>query len=204
MLKRIYDRFLYDPKRHARRLSCLQVDAGSVILPSTRFQFHGDEVAFVGSIRLGKDSMVGCNFVFESAQGQISIGERTFINSGTSLIARTAITIGSDVTIAWGCTVYDHNSHSLDWRDRADDIARQLADHLAGCSFIHSKDWSTVRSRPITIGDKAWIGFDCIILSGVTIGEGAVVGAGSVVREDVEPWTVVAGNPAVPIKKLQP
>ena len=72
------------------------------------------------------------------------------------------------------------------------------------CIRDSSKDWATVRSRPITIGDKAWIGFDCIILSGVTIGEGAVVGAGSVVRSDVEPWTVVAGNPAVPIKKLQP
>lgn len=204
MLKRIYDRFLYDPVRHVRRLSCVQVDAGAVILPSTRFQFHGGEAGFTGSISIGKDSMVGCSFVFESTQGQISIGERTFINGGTSLIARTAISIGSDVTIAWGCTLYDHNSHSLDWRDRADDISRQLADHRAGRSFIHSKDWSTVRSRSITIGDKAWIGFDCIILSGVSIGEGAVIGAGSVVREDVEPWTVVAGNPAVPIKKLQP
>ena len=47
-----------------------------------------------------------------------------------------------------------------------------------------------------------WIGFESVILAGVTIGEGAIVGAKSVVRKDVEPWTVVAGNPAVVIKRL--
>ena len=47
-----------------------------------------------------------------------------------------------------------------------------------------------------------WIGFDVTILKGVTIGEGAVIGAKSVVTKDVEPWTVVAGNPAVVVKYL--
>ena len=52
----------------------------------------------------------------------------------------------------------------------------------------------------ITIKDKAWIGFDCIVLKGVTIGEGAVVAAGSVVTKDVPDYAVVAGNPAVIVK----
>lgn len=202
MLKKIYDRFFYDPVRHANRLACVQRDPGSVLLPAARFMFYQGESAFTGNVHIGHDTMVACSFIFESAQGRVSIGDRTFINGGTKIIARERVEIGADVTIAWDCTIYDHNSHSLDWRHRANDIARQLADHRAGRSMIDGKDWSTVRARPIIIHDKVWIGFGCTILGGVSIGEGAVIGAGSVVRADVEPWTVVAGNPAVIIKKL--
>ena len=59
------------------------------------------------------------------------------------------------------------------------------------------KNWENVKSAPIKIKDKAWIGFNSIILKGVTIGEGAIVGAGSVVTKDVADYTIVAGNPAV-------
>ncbi|MGC8751800.1 DapH/DapD/GlmU-related protein, partial [Hydrotalea sp.] len=62
------------------------------------------------------------------------------------------------------------------------------------------KNWEKVKSSPIKIADKAWIGFNVIILKGVTIGEGAIVGAGSVVTKDVPPYAVVAGNPAKIIK----
>ena len=55
--------------------------------------------------------------------------------------------------------------------------------------------------KPIIIGANAWVAGWSIILPGVTIGEGAVVGAGSVVTKDVEPWSVVVGNPAKFIKK---
>jgi galactoside O-acetyltransferase len=50
--------------------------------------------------------------------------------------------------------------------------------------------------RPVIIADKAWVGFNVSILKGVTIGEGAVIGACSVVTRDVPPFSVVAGNPA--------
>ena len=56
-------------------------------------------------------------------------------------------------------------------------------------------------TEPVTIGAGAWIAAHAKILPGITIGEGAVVGAGAVVTRDVEPWTVVAGNPARFIKK---
>jgi len=56
-------------------------------------------------------------------------------------------------------------------------------------------------TAPIEICDGVWIGAHAIILPGVTVGEGAVVGACAVVTKDVEPWTVVAGNPAKFIKK---
>ena len=56
-------------------------------------------------------------------------------------------------------------------------------------------------TAPITICDGVWIGARAIILPGVTIGEGAVVAAGAVVTKDVDPWSVVGGNPAKVIKK---
>ena len=55
---------------------------------------------------------------------------------------------------------------------------------------------------PITIEDDAWLGTGSIILPNVTIGEGAIVGAGSVVNRNVPPFTVVAGVPARAIRKL--
>ena len=59
-------------------------------------------------------------------------------------------------------------------------------------------------TAPVRIGDNVWVGFDAVLLPGVTIGEGAVVGARSVVDCDVDPFTVVAGNPARPLRRLQP
>lgn len=64
------------------------------------------------------------------------------------------------------------------------------------------KDIDTSKTQ-IIIGDDCWIGAGAIILNGVTIGTGAVIGAGSVVTKDVEPYTIVAGNPAKKIKDVQ-
>jgi acetyltransferase-like isoleucine patch superfamily enzyme len=57
-------------------------------------------------------------------------------------------------------------------------------------------------AKPVHVGRAAWIGFDSCILPGVTVGEGAVVGARSVVTEDVQPFTIVAGNPARLVRRL--
>ena len=57
--------------------------------------------------------------------------------------------------------------------------------------------------RPIKIENNAWVASDAFVGMGVTIGEGAVVGARAAVFKDVEPWTVVGGNPAKPIKKRE-
>lgn len=61
-----------------------------------------------------------------------------------------------------------------------------------------------VTCKPVHIGRRVWIGAGATILPGVTVGENAVVGAGSVVTHDVEPNTVVAENPAKLIRKIKP
>lgn len=177
----------------------VEVGENTILLNKAAFRY---DVNSNNKVKIGSDCMINCNFIFESDKGEIEIGNRTFINAGVNLISRSKISIGDDVTIAFGVTIYDHNSHSLDWRERANDIKQQMEDYTQTGNFIQNKNWEVVKSRPIKICDKVWIGMNCTILNGVTIGEGAIVGACSVVREDVEPWTVVGGNPAKVIRRL--
>lgn len=173
----------------------------SLFMPSARIDCRVDTGK--QRISIGHDCVLGCTFVFESEQGFVSIGDRSFINGGTSLISRSKIEIGDDVTIAWGVCVYDHDSHSLDWCARVEDLRCLREDLRAGRDPLASKDWSVVHTKPIRICDKAWVGMNAILLKGVTIGEGAVVAAGAVVTKDVPPWTVAAGNPARVVKCIE-
>ena len=177
----------------------LQIDSSSHL--SNSFSIRQDVPSVEQRLIIGKDCIIGGQFIFESSEGKITIGNHSFIGSST-FISRSSITIGNNVTIAWGSTIYDHDSHSLDYMERRKDIDDELADLRSKQNMIAHKNWDVVNSKPIKICDDAWIGMNCIILKGVTIGEGAIVGAGSVVTKDVPAWTVVAGNPAKVVKTL--
>ena len=154
-------------------------------------------------LQVGENCLLNAAVTFESTAGFVEIGDRCYIGTDTQIISRSRITIGSDVTMAWGITIYDHNSHSLDWRQRQRVVAH-FFERYGGADCFASLDWSGVSAAPIVIRDRVWIGFGAVILKGVTIGEGAVVGACSVVARNVEPYTVVAGNPAVVVRRLDP
>lgn len=145
------------------------------------------------TLSIGSGSIVESAILFDRSGGSVRIGERTFIGAST-LVCADAIEIGDDVLISWGCTIVDHNSHPLAWNNRRGDVANW---------FEGRKDWRHVERAAVRIGDKAWIGFNAIVLKGVVIGEGAIIGAGSVVTRDVPAFTVVAGNPARPIRELE-
>jgi acetyltransferase-like isoleucine patch superfamily enzyme len=151
-------------------------------------------------IEIGENCLINGDFVFEIKKGIISIGDRTFIG-GSTFICIDEIAIGSDVMFSWGCTIADNNSHSHIWSERENDVMswKQGVDENKIGAY---KDWTNVKKSKITIKNKAWIGFNSIILKGVTIGEGAIVGAGSVVTKDVPDWTIVAGNPAKIIREI--
>lgn len=192
----------YLRKRRTRLLKGkVDIHPSAILLDSAYFDYRTEEES--KRIFIDEESMIGCNFIFESDSGVIKIGKRTFINAGTNIISINEIEIGDDVTIGWNIYIYDHDSHSLDYRFRKDDIERQREDFYANRNFIFSKDWSNVKSAPVKICNKVWIGFNAIILKGVTIGEGAIVAAGAVVTKDVPAWTVVAGNPATIVKKIE-
>lgn len=151
-------------------------------------------------LTIGSHCVLYGKFIFEKESGKIAIGDRVHIG-GSTFISIQEITIGDDVTIAWDCLFYDHNSHSLKWQERQYDTENEYQDMLTTGDSIRNKNWEVVKSKSIHICNKAWIGTGCKILKGVTIGEGAIVAAGSVVTKDVEPWTVVGGNPAQVIRK---
>jgi acetyltransferase-like isoleucine patch superfamily enzyme len=199
-LKAIRNRIL--GKRYVLRKWHKQV----AIAESTRLE-NGFGVDFLAVpddrlyVIIGERGMVNMNIVFESRQGAVRIGERVYIGGGT-IICREGVTIGDDVTMAWGVAIYDHNSNAFDWRQRAKTV-KHFYDTYGQLGCYESIDWTGVASAPIVIEDRVWIGFDAVILKGVRIGEGAIVGARAVVTRDVEPYTVVAGNPARMIKRIE-
>lgn len=138
------------------------------------------------SLSVGRECDLHCRISFDREKGSVTIGDRCYIGA-SHIVCADDVAIGDDVIVSWGVTIVDHNSHSLDWHGRENDVK----DWKTG-----KKDWSRVRSAPVNIKDKVWIGFNASILKGVTIGEGAVIGACAVVSRDVPPYTVVAGNPA--------
>lgn len=106
----------------------------------------------------------------------IRIGNGTYLNRGTEIVAASAISIGRDCKIAREVIIMDTDQHPL--------------------------PNSELVARPVTIEDRVWIGARAIVLKGVTIGHDAVVGAGSVVTRDVPPGAVVGGVPARILRQL--
>lgn len=108
-------------------------------------------------------------------------------DEGTTLKIGSFCSIASDVTILLG------GNHNTDWVTTFPfSVLFDEFKHIAG---------HPVTKGDVVIGNDVWIGTGALILSGVTIGDGAIVGARSVVTKNVEPYTVVAGNPARKIKE---
>jgi putative colanic acid biosynthesis acetyltransferase WcaF len=86
-------------------------------------------------------------------------------------------------------------------------IGRQVTLSLGAKLCAGSHDYTRadmpLLTPPIVIGDQSWICADAFVGPGVTVGEGAVIGARAVAMRDVAPWTVVAGNPAVEVKRRE-
>ncbi|MCL1944303.1 MAG: acyltransferase [Firmicutes bacterium] len=141
---------------------------------------------------VGDDSVV--NGTINIGNAKMTIGDRVMIN-GSTFFCANSIVVGNDVLISWGCTIIDNNSHSTNSQDRIKELATAKQDYENG-TLGNNSDWSIIGNAPIVIKDKVWIGFNCIITKGVTIGEGAIVAAGSVVTKNVQPYTIVGGNPA--------
>jgi len=149
------------------------------------------------AVHLGADSIL-CGRLMFHRPGVFRLGPRSYVGPGTELRITTAIDIGADVMISWGCTLIDTDMHSLCFEERAQDVL--IEGGRAGPGV--AKDWSNVRCAPIRIGDRVWIGMRVIVLPGVSLGDGCVIGAGSVVTRDVPAWSLAAGNPARVVRSL--
>nr|WP_276521437.1 acyltransferase [Sphingobacterium siyangense] len=153
-------------------------------------------------VQIGNQCLLGTTIILERDTSKVKIGDRVYMGN-SSIICKSSVSFGNDILVAWGVVFYDHDSHSLDYRFRDQDVKQTYIDYVnEKGNYLKNKNWNVVNSLPIVIEDHAWIGAESMILKGVTIGKGAIVGARSVVTKDVPPFTVVAGNPAKVVKVL--
>jgi acetyltransferase-like isoleucine patch superfamily enzyme len=115
---------------------------------------------------------------------QLFIGSESVISNDSQINCRAGISIGAGSLIGAQTMLMDYDGHPIFHQDKPD-----LEETFGG------------EAKPIVIGKNVWVGFRSIILKGVTIGEGAIIGAGSCVTADVTSNTAVAGNPARVIKE---
>lgn len=118
--------------------------------------------------------------------GRIVLADRVYVGDDCILSAAESITIGAGTLLGHGVQVFDNNSHPTAADARAADWDAVRSGSARG----------EIASAPVAIGEHAWLGFGCVVLKGVTIGDGAVVAAASVVTADVPAGATVAGNPA--------
>lgn len=126
--------------------------------------------------------------------GLIYIGNYTTLRANTIVGGVDNVHIGNHVMISNHVTIYDNNNHPTDPKQR-----------IKMCeSGFNSELWKWKYSdhKPVYINDNVWIGEYATILKGVTIGEGAIIASHSIVTKDVEPYSIVAGNPAKKVKNL--
>ncbi|HDP25876.1 MAG TPA: acyltransferase [Deltaproteobacteria bacterium] len=116
-----------------------------------------------------------------TGEGAIRIGNYCLLCPGLRISSATEITIGDSCMMASGVYITDSDWHGI--YDRLDFIGK---------------------TGPVRIGTNVWIGDGAIVCKGVTVGENSIIGAGSVVIRDIPPNTVAAGNPAVPVRTLDP
>jgi acetyltransferase-like isoleucine patch superfamily enzyme len=149
-----------------------------------------------GAVAIGKhvSCYAGCSFAL-GENGRCTIGDFTLLN-GALLMAEDKIDIGSHCLVSWNVGIADSDFHPLE-------PAQRLVDAQALAPFFKDRpSRPKLESAAVKICDNVWIGMNAVILKGVTIGENSVVAAGSVVTKSVAPNAVVAGTPAVVVKKF--
>jgi acetyltransferase-like isoleucine patch superfamily enzyme len=151
-----------------------------------RWPLHGNvlETLTDGRLEIGRDVLLEPHvWITTGDSGHVTIGEGTFLNIGVMLAAEERVTIGRHCMLANGCFVTDADH-------RFDDPERPVP-------------WQGFTAKgPTSIGENCWLGAHVVVTGGVTIGERCVIGANSVVTRDIEPFTVAAGAPAKPLRKI--
>lgn len=163
-------------------------------LHSKKYNYKNNYTNYTESISENKNDMtkyfdgkfykniIRPSIIISEVEKLIKIGEHSYISDGCFLqgMYKHSITIGNNCYIACGTTIWttNHNYYDADALPFDEDVI----------------------IKPVVIEDNVWIGAKCIIVPGVKIGEGAVVGMGSVVTKDVPPLAIVGGNPAKIIK----
>lgn len=184
--------FEYYVKRILRRATCV-LGVGSRLGWCASI-YNGAEDS--QAITVGDNSIIKGELLVFPHGGSIEIGDWCYVGEGARIWSAESIAIGNRVMLSHNVNILDSLTHPLSARLRHCHFR-----HIATVGHPKSLD---LGGRPIRICDDAWIAAGANLLRGVTVGRGAIIGAGAVVTKDVEPWTVVGGNPARVIHRLDP
>ena len=152
----------------------------------------GDNVTIKSSFLSNLVGLYSRTIIVTRAPGaSITIGNNVGI-SGATIYARKGISIGDNTCVGGNVKILDNDFHPIDMEDRI----KLLNDK-------HGGDSDLIPAKEIVIGKNCFIGCNAIILKGTVLGDGCVVGAGAVVSGKFEDNTVIAGNPAKVIRRLE-
>jgi acetyltransferase-like isoleucine patch superfamily enzyme len=162
----------------------------------TSFSFFHYRSQEPEGLRIGRGTCVYAGTMFDvGTHGRVAIGDYALLN-GAMIICDAAVEIGDYALISWNVVFMDNYRLPRDPGERRLELERVATRNPRRVE-------PRTEARPVRIETNVWIGFNTCILPGVTIGEGAIVGARSLVFEDVTPYTVVGGNPARFIRRLE-
>jgi len=145
-------------------------------------------------VTIGSNCLLECEVVLWDSFGKVQIGDNTFIGKYSTLWSASLIKVGNHVQIGRNCSLFDNNVHSLNHIERRLEYLHNISKHI---TLLHD-----VAPNPLIIEDDVWIGAYVQITKGITIGEGAIIGAGSTVTKSIPSFSMFAGNPARFIKKV--
>ena len=167
----------------------VDADATAYIGSSYSFVRYASELP-VG-VQIGRGaSLCDASSVDVGPGGCVRLGEYALVTAAR-IICDAEIDIGAYALVSWDVVLMDSYRVPLDPEQR-------------GRAVLGVRPMDTSAARPIRIGRNSWVGFGVCVLPGVTIGEGAIVAARSVVASDVPPYVVVAGNPARIVRRVDP
>ncbi len=143
----------------------------------------GDHVTFIADTRSNRVGLTNPVVLETWGDGEIEIGD---FSGGSSVVisSRSKVVVGQHVLLGGNVRIFDHDFHSVNAEMRRSPAL----------------DRADIQSRPVMVGNDVLIGTNAMVLKGVTIGDQAIIGAGSVVTHDVPSGEIWAGNPARKLK----
>ena len=142
---------------------------------------------------------IGANAVIRGVircegEGRCEIGAEVYVGDGAIISALTKVQIGEGTLLAHGAQVFDNDTHPID--------AAERRAHFRSILKLGPRRDFPIGARPVRIGRDCWLGFGAAVMKGVTVGDEAILAAGTVASQDVRRRTIVAGNPAREVRAL--
>ena len=174
------------------------IELEEMCYPDTAFSFASFFSEKPVGFRLGFASgNYGHCLFYTGKNGEIRIGKFVTLQC-VRLISNELIDIYDHCMISWGVTITDS---WITEESMPTDVKRNILENAARSNH---RQMNFIEPRKVVIHENVWIGFEAVILPGVEIGRGSIIGAKSIIADDIPPYSVLAGNPGRVVKTLEP